>query len=109
MGAADVTLSALWNGGSAYVANYTDHTISQYTIGPNGVLTPMNPATVGAGNGPSSVAVDPLHKYAYVTNSTGNTISQFNIGTNGALTPTSPATARAGSGPTAIATFRRSS
>ena len=97
MGAANVTLYALWSGGNAYVANYTAHTVSQYTIGPNGALTPMSPATVPAGNGPWSVTVDAGHRYAYVANFSGTDISQYTIDpSSGALTPMSPATVAAG-------------
>jgi len=97
MGAANVTLYALWSGGNAYVADYAAHTVSQYTIGPNGALTPMSPATVPAGNGPWSVTVDAGHRYAYVANFSGTDISQYTIDpSSGALTPMSPATVAAG-------------
>jgi 6-phosphogluconolactonase (cycloisomerase 2 family) len=42
----------------AYVTNRgTSRTISQYTIGANGALTSMNPATVAAGEFPTGVAI----------------------------------------------------
>jgi len=50
MGTASVTLYALWSGGYAYATNQMGQSISQYTIGPNGALTPMSPATVAAGS-----------------------------------------------------------
>jgi len=46
MGTANVTLYALWSAGYAYTTNQMGQNISQYTIGPNGALTPMTPATV---------------------------------------------------------------
>lgn len=93
----------------AYVANSTDGTISQYTIGTGGVLVPMTPATVPAGNGVSSVSVDPTGSYLYATNrypsntTSASTVSQYTIGSNGALTPMTTPTVPAGINPTAIA------
>ena len=79
------------------MADYAAHTVSQYTIGPNGALTPMSPATVPAGNGPWSVTVDAAHRYAYVANFSGTDISQYTIDpSSGALTPMSPATVAVG-------------
>jgi len=69
----------------AYVANQSNR-VSQYTIGANGALTLMSPATVPAGNLPRSVAVDPTGKYLYVTNYYGNAVSQYTIGADGKLT-----------------------
>ena len=43
------------SGRFAYVANQTSNNVSQYTIGADGALAPMNPATVPAGTGPVSV------------------------------------------------------
>jgi 6-phosphogluconolactonase len=99
---------------SAYVANYGDGTISQYTINPTtGALTPKSPATVcsmivssicNANSIPTSVAVDPTGRYAYVANSGDYVISQFTVGSGGALQPMNPATVPSGSGgPTSIA------
>jgi 6-phosphogluconolactonase (cycloisomerase 2 family) len=69
---------------SAYVANYGDSTISQYTIdATTGALTPIG--TIASGANPSSVTVDPSVKFAYVANSGGYTISQYTIGAGGAL------------------------
>ncbi len=96
-------------GSHVYVANSTDGTISQFTIGAGGVLVPMTPATVAAGNGVSSVSIDPTGSYLYATNrnpsntTTGSTVSQYLIGSNGALTPMTAPTAPAGINPTAIA------
>jgi hypothetical protein len=40
---------------STYVANGSDNTVSQYTIGAGGALSAMSPATVGTGVYPYSV------------------------------------------------------
>jgi len=96
---------------SAYVANYGDGTISQYTINPStGTLTPKTPATVPSivGNAmslPTSIAVNPNGKYAYVANSSAG-ISQFTIGPGGVLQSMNPATISSGTSgysPTSVA------
>jgi urocanate hydratase len=64
-------------------------TISEYSIGANGVLTALNPAKIVAdANSPGldKIAFDPTGKYAYVTNSTLNLVEEFQIGSNGQLT-----------------------
>jgi DNA-binding beta-propeller fold protein YncE len=80
----------------AYEANYTldfspaPGTVSQYTVGTGGQLTPMATPAVLAGDGPAWIAFDPFGKYAYVTNigngmQPGN-VSEYAIGTDGTLT-----------------------
>ena len=95
-GAVNVTLYALWAGGYAYAVNHNDGsegTISQYTIGPNGALTPMfTPTVPTGGNDTRNIVVDPLGKYIYVSNPTSETVSQFTIGADGSLTSMSTPT-----------------
>ena len=87
------------NGKYAYVANYAcsgpgcsaaQGTISQYTLGADGALTPLSPATVNTGSAtsqPNSLIVDPASAYLYVANAGDNTVSQFIIdASSGALT-----------------------
>ena len=96
MGPANDTLYALWAGGYAYTANNEQGgagTISQYTIGPNGALTPMFTPTVSTGgNDPRYIAADPLGKYVFVSNIVSETVSQFTIGSDGSLTAMSTPT-----------------
>jgi 6-phosphogluconolactonase (cycloisomerase 2 family) len=96
IGTADVTLYALWAGGYAYAVNHNGGsagTIAQYTIGPNGALTPMfKPTVLTGGNDPRYIAVDPLGKYVYVSNISSNTVAQFTIGADGSLTAMSTPT-----------------
>ncbi len=85
------------NGKYAYVADFAcagpgcaagQGTVSQYTVGADGALTPMSPATVNTGSGasqPNSLIVDPTSAYLYVANAGDNTVSEFNIGPGGAL------------------------
>ena len=97
---------------SVYVANSGENTISQYTIGSTGALTPKSPATVSSIAGvlnstPSSVVVDPSGKYAYVANSGTDFISQFTVGSGGGLVPMNPPTVQssltAGTAPISVA------
>ena len=54
-------------GGFAYVSNYSDSdsTVSQYSIGADGSLNPMNSPTVviGSGRQPFGITIDPAGKY----------------------------------------------
>jgi 6-phosphogluconolactonase (cycloisomerase 2 family) len=91
----------------AYVTNIAGTTVSQYTIGGDGKLTAMTPATVAAGTRPSVVAVHPSGSYAYVAN-LGNSVapsnvSQYRIESNGALTAMNPSSVAAGISPVSIA------
>jgi 6-phosphogluconolactonase (cycloisomerase 2 family) len=75
----------------AYVANFNEGTVSQYTIGTGGLLTPNAAgATVPAGVQPYAIAVDPTGHYVYAANYNGSTsgsVSQYTIGADGSLTP----------------------
>ena len=98
-------------GSFLYVANSGDDTLSQFSIGSAGQLTPLTPATVPAGTEPVSIAatVGPGGGHVYVTNSGGavpagvGSVSQFSMGADGTLTPLNPATVPAGASPVAIA------
>jgi DNA-binding beta-propeller fold protein YncE len=64
----------------------------------------MTPATVGAGNTPLSITVDPTGRYAFVANARDNTVSQYTIGAGGALSVMSPPTVGTGVYPYSITT-----
>jgi 6-phosphogluconolactonase (cycloisomerase 2 family) len=84
----------------AYVSNYAcsgpgcvaaQGSVSQYTVGADGSLTPLSPATVNTGSPvsqPNSLVVDPSSAYLYVANAGDSTVSLFTIGASGALTLT---------------------
>jgi DNA-binding beta-propeller fold protein YncE len=99
------------SGSFLYVANSGDATLSQFSIGSGGQLTPLTPATVPTGTEPASIAVTagPSGGHIYVANSgagvpTGmGSVSQFSMGADGTLTPLDPATVLAGASPAAIA------
>jgi len=91
----------------AYLVNSTQGTVSQYTIGATGELTPMSPDTVATGSGttltfPRSISVNPTGKYVYVANGGDNSASQYTISADGTLVPMSPATVSVGSGVSSI-------
>jgi len=69
----------------AYVANFGSDTVSAYSIGAHGALTPVPGSPFAAGSLPDSVAVDPTGKFAYVVNADDGTVSAYSIGANGAL------------------------
>ncbi len=103
LGPASVTVAP--SGKYAYVTNFSDNTVSQYTVDATGAiaLSSMTPSTVAAGAGPVSVTVDASVKYAYVANFGDNSVSQYTISaTTGVLTPMTPSTVAAGAGPRSI-------
>jgi len=93
---------------SVYVTNFSDSSISQYTIAANGTLSPKSPATVsaGLGNGPGAVAVSPDGHSAYVANGNTDLISQYTVAADGTLSPKTPFTVGAGRGPVGVAVSR---
>jgi DNA-binding beta-propeller fold protein YncE len=88
-------------GPSAYVTD--GHNVHQYDIVAGGLLVPMDPATVAAGDSPIAVAVSPDFKSLYATNQDSGTVSQYDIGRDGALSPKSPAMVDAGYRPSGVA------
>lgn len=101
-GASSVTVDR--SGKFAYVTNRNGDTVNgtvwQYTIGTDGGLVPMNPATVEAGINPFRAAVDPNGRYVYVINrgagGAGGSISQYAIAADGQLVPLTPAAVAGG-------------
>lgn len=98
----------------AYAANAASPSaaISQYTVGADGSLTPMTPASVAASSGATNVQVDASGSYLYMTSGLGtsgatNVVSQYLIGTNGTLTPMNPASVSVGLGPNAIVLVKK--
>ena len=73
------------SGQYAYVANYTDSTISQYTVG-SGSLTAQSVPTVPCGSsgaGPYDLAVSPNGSFLYSVNINAGTITQYSIASSG--------------------------
>jgi DNA-binding beta-propeller fold protein YncE len=83
--------------GAVYVVNFGDSTVSQFTIGAEGELTPLTPATVATAGSRAAafeVAVTPDGRSAYVTGGGGaGAVSQYDVDPlSGALSPKDPAT-----------------
>jgi DNA-binding beta-propeller fold protein YncE len=87
---------------AAFVANYSDATISQYTIGATGALT-VNGSPVGTGTEPWFLEVTPDASFLYATDWGSNTVDQYGIGSSGTLSPLTPPQATAGSAPIGLA------
>jgi 6-phosphogluconolactonase (cycloisomerase 2 family) len=89
----------------AYVTNSSvfNDSVSQYDVGAGGLLAPLAPPAVAAGDGPEGIAVNPNGHSAYVTNVGADDVSQYDVGAGGALSPKSPPTVAAGSIPGDVA------
>jgi DNA-binding beta-propeller fold protein YncE len=90
------------SGGHMYVASRGSNSISAYSIGSGGMLTPLSIPTFAAGSLPSGIAVRPGGSFLYVTNYDGNTVSAYAIGADGLLTPLSVPAFTAKGGPEGI-------
>jgi DNA-binding beta-propeller fold protein YncE len=97
-------------GEGLYVTNYESaspytNSVTQYTIGAGGVLTPDAVAGITDPSAPDGIAITPDGQDAYVANdaSTGSaSISQFTIGSGGELTPDATPSVGGGSGPIVV-------
>ena len=87
---------AAWASGSVYVTNFDSNfvpsTVSQYATGAGGELSPLTPATVGAGINPIGIAVSPDGKSVYDIDPL-----------SGVLSPKTPAAVAAGDAPWGVA------
>ena len=86
-----------------YVTHVGSDNVSQYRAGAGGLLAPLSPPTVAAGNA-LKVAVSPDGRSVYVVNNSfAGTISQYTVGPGGALSPKSPARVAARTNPNGVA------
>lgn len=76
------------SGSHLYVGNSSpDNTISEFSIGSNGLLTLVNGSPIGGTlNNPFSLFVDSSGKYLFVGNEGSSNITAYTIGSGGALT-----------------------
>ena len=86
----------------AYAANYTDGTVSGFSIQAAGALTGVAGSPFPAGANPQAVAADPFSRFAYVANYTAGNISEYTIGA-GALASIVGSPEAAGTHPQAVA------
>jgi 6-phosphogluconolactonase len=103
------------SGNFLYVANNFTGTVSAYSIGSSGKLTPLGASPYTVGLAPSGLGMVPGGGFLYVANSGSNSVSAFAIcdkvttscanpnSPDGTLTPVSGSPFSAGLGPVAIA------
>jgi DNA-binding beta-propeller fold protein YncE len=101
------------DGSAVYVTNFGDSqmgggSVSQYTVGDGGALSPGRPQTAAAGTNPADAVVSPDGGSVYVTDSgrahTGSgALYQFDVGLRGALSAMDPASLSAGANPIGLA------
>jgi 6-phosphogluconolactonase (cycloisomerase 2 family) len=91
-------------GNFLYTANTTQGTISAFSVGGDGSLTPVSdPAPVGtAGTSPSFIAMHPGGSFLYAADPAANAVLGFSIGSDGTLTPVSGSPFAAGAGTVAL-------
>jgi 6-phosphogluconolactonase len=77
-----------------YVTNGGSNDVSQYDVGVGGLLAPLSPAAVAAGDFPLGIAVSPDGGSVYVANM--DSISQYDIGADGTLSPKTPSAVATG-------------
>jgi DNA-binding beta-propeller fold protein YncE len=78
------------NGKTAYIPNFSDNSVSQFTIAADGTLTAVGSA-VATGAGPIAIAVSPDGTNADIVNFNDDTVSQYTIAADGTLSPKTPA------------------
>ena len=74
-------------GAYAYVTNFADSWVSQFTVNATTGALSMNGPDVPAGRWPLQVSLDPSGNFAYVVSGGDATISQFTISNTGTLVP----------------------
>jgi len=75
------------DGSHLYTANTADNSISEFSIGSDGNLTPLNGSPIGESySAPLSVAVESSGKFLYVSNEGSANIAAYAIGSDGSLT-----------------------
>ena len=89
-----------------YVVNESDSSISQFTIGADGTLTPVG-APLETGPIPISLVFDATRQYAYVASSVTNLVYEYSVGAGGVLSALSyqgiPVTVATGNQPSGSA------
>src|SRR6185437_5556937 len=91
-------------GNFLYTANTTQGTISAFSVGSDGSLTPItDPLPVGAaGTSPSFIAVHPSGSFLYAADPASNAVLGFSINSDGTLAPISGSPFAAGAGTVAL-------
>ena len=75
------------SGTHLYAANFSDNSISEFTIGSGGALAQLSGSPLGESfAAPLSLLVDPSGKYLYVANEGSGNIAAYTIASGGSLT-----------------------
>jgi len=99
----DNAVTASPNGSYLYIARSgTNGGLAAYSIGTNGVLTPLTGSPFATGTQPYSVVVNNAGTAVYVANRGSGTISGYSIGSGGVLTALSGSPYTSGSSVTAL-------
>jgi 6-phosphogluconolactonase len=92
------------NGNFLYTANFGDGTLSEFSIGSDGTLTPLEGSPVGETYlGPIALLVDNSGQYLYVANKTSGNVAAYSISSSGTLLLLSNSPFGAGGNPGVIA------
>jgi 6-phosphogluconolactonase len=78
-----VAVNVLVSGSFVYAVNETDHTISAFQVGSDGVLSSIGLFPVGTA--PNAIASDPTGKFLYVTDGVSNQLYGFQVQSGGSL------------------------
>jgi hypothetical protein len=92
-------------GSYLYVANTADDDVAQFSIGGDGHLTPLTPATVATGAAPVSLVTSFDDVYVLNSGAPGGagSVSQYMENIDGTLTPTTSSPLAAGTDPAVLA------
>jgi 6-phosphogluconolactonase (cycloisomerase 2 family) len=86
-----------------YVTDQTANQVASYSVGANGIPTPIAGGAAQADAGPMGMAFDLSGKYLYVVAYTANTIDGYTLGASGQpVRSNAAASVQAGTGPTCV-------
>jgi len=94
---------AVVNSSFAYVASQSDGVVDQFSVGEDGNLIALSPASVHSGTSPAAIATSPNGQFVYVLDQGDNAIAQFSANVDGTLRPLAPPTVPIPSGGNGLA------
>ncbi|MGC2638713.1 MAG: beta-propeller fold lactonase family protein [Acidobacteriaceae bacterium] len=99
------TVASSSGGNYLYVTNYTDGTLSSYSL-TSGTPSPLSTTSAGA-SGPLCVLVDPeLNRFLYTSDYTGGTVGGLELGSSGGLIENQGSPYRTTGQPTCVAAYK---
>ncbi len=90
-------------GGLLATANFGANSVSGFSVGAGGALTPVTGSPFTTGSGPNSVAFNPGGGLLAIANADANTVSVFSVGAGGALTQVTGSPFTTGKQPQSVA------